>query len=35
VVASRVRGPDPGPAGIMWNLTEWYVPKPLQVYTAG
>jgi peptide/nickel transport system substrate-binding protein len=35
VVASRVHGPDPGPAGLMWNLPEWYVPKSLQVYTAG
>ena len=35
VVASRVQGPDPGPAGMMWNLPEWYVPKSLQVYTAG
>ena len=35
VIASRVRGPDPGPAGMLWNLPEWYVPKHLQVYTAG
>jgi peptide/nickel transport system substrate-binding protein len=35
VVASRVHGPDPGPAGMLWNLPEWYVPKALQVYTAG
>jgi peptide/nickel transport system substrate-binding protein len=35
VVTSRVRGPDPGPAGMLWNLPEWYVPKPLQVYTSG
>ena len=35
VVSSRVHGPDPGPAGMMWNLHEWYVPKSLQVYTAG
>ena len=26
VVASRVRGVDPGPAGMLWNLPEWYVP---------
>jgi peptide/nickel transport system substrate-binding protein len=35
VVSSRVHGPDPGPAGMLWNLHEWYVPKSLQVYTAG
>jgi peptide/nickel transport system substrate-binding protein len=35
VVSSRVYGPDPGPAGMLWNLPEWYVPKALQVYTAG
>ncbi len=35
VIANRVRGPDPGPAGLLWNLPEWYVPKHLQVYTAG
>lgn len=35
VAASRVHGPDPGPAGMMWNLPDWYVPKSLQVYTAG
>jgi peptide/nickel transport system substrate-binding protein len=35
VVSARVFGPDPGPAGMLWNLPEWYVPKALQVYTAG
>ena len=35
VASSRVYGLDPGPAGMMWNLPEWYVPKALQVYTAG
>jgi peptide/nickel transport system substrate-binding protein len=35
VVSSRVYGVDPGPAGMLWNLPEWYVPMALQVYTAG
>ena len=35
VVASRVRGIVPGPIGIEYNLNEWYVPRPLQLYTAG
>jgi peptide/nickel transport system substrate-binding protein len=34
VVSSRVRGIDPGPAGIMHNFTEWYVPAHLQRYTS-
>jgi len=35
VVSSRVRGLDPGPAGITHNFHEWFVPTPLQVYTSG
>ncbi|HET7874424.1 MAG TPA: peptide-binding protein [Methylomirabilota bacterium] len=35
VVARRFRGIDPGPAGIFYNFNEWYVPRPLQRYTAG
>lgn len=35
VVATRVRGIVPGPIGIEHNMSEWYVPKQLQVYTAG
>jgi peptide/nickel transport system substrate-binding protein len=35
VVSSRVRGIVPGPAGIFYNFTEWYVPKELQRYTSG
>jgi peptide/nickel transport system substrate-binding protein len=35
VVAARVRGIDPGPAGILYNRPQWYVPKGLQRYTAG
>jgi peptide/nickel transport system substrate-binding protein len=34
VVASRVRGIVPGPIGIGYNFTEWFVPKRLQLYTA-
>jgi peptide/nickel transport system substrate-binding protein len=34
-VASRVHGIAPGPAGIKWNFTDWFVPKQLQRYTAG
>ena len=34
VVATRVRGIDPGPAGILYNRPQWYVPKALQRYTA-
>ena len=35
VVATRVHGIVPGPIGIDYNFTEWFVPKSLQVYTAG
>ena len=35
VVASRVRGIDPGPAGIRYNFTDWFVPRQAQRYTAG
>ncbi len=34
VVASRVQGIVPAPAGIRYNFTKWYVPKRLQRYTA-
>jgi peptide/nickel transport system substrate-binding protein len=34
VVASRVRGIVPGPIGIGYNFTEWFVPKRLQLYTS-
>jgi peptide/nickel transport system substrate-binding protein len=33
-VSSRVFGIEPGPAGIKWNFTDWFVPKYLQRYTA-
>ena len=35
VVSSRVYGIDPGPNGIRWHSDRWFVPKPLQRYTAG
>ena len=35
VVSSRVRGIAPSPNGIRYNFNEWYVPRPLQRYTAG
>jgi peptide/nickel transport system substrate-binding protein len=35
VVTARVRGVSPAAAGIMYNFTEWYVPKPEQRYTSG
>ena len=35
VVSSRVYGIDPGPNGIRWRSDKWFVPKPLQRYTAG
>jgi peptide/nickel transport system substrate-binding protein len=35
VVSSRVYGIDPGPNGIRWHMDKWFVPKPLQRYTAG
>jgi peptide/nickel transport system substrate-binding protein len=35
VVASRIYGILPGPAGIGWNFTDWFVPKELQRYTSG
>jgi peptide/nickel transport system substrate-binding protein len=35
VVAARVRGIDPGPAGIRYNFTDWFVPRQAQRYTAG
>ena len=35
VVSSRVHGIDPGPNGIRYRSNMWFVPKPLQRYTAG
>ncbi|MBI2524538.1 MAG: peptide-binding protein [Candidatus Rokubacteria bacterium] len=35
VVAARVRGVEPAPAGIFYNFTEWFVPRELQRYTSG
>ena len=32
VVSSRFKGIKPEPAGIRYNFTKWYVPKPLQKY---
>ena len=29
-VSARVHGIQPGPAGIKWNFTDWFVPKQLQ-----
>jgi peptide/nickel transport system substrate-binding protein len=34
-IASRVHGIDPGPAGLRWNFTDWFVPEHLHRYTAG
>ncbi|HET7342958.1 MAG TPA: peptide-binding protein [Methylomirabilota bacterium] len=34
VVSNRVHGVNPGPAGMGWNFTDWFVPKALQRYTA-
>jgi peptide/nickel transport system substrate-binding protein len=34
-VSSRFHGIKPGPAGITYDLYEWYVPRALQRYTAG
>jgi len=33
VVHKRFQGIEPAPAGISYNFTEWYVPKPEQKYT--
>jgi len=35
VVAARVRGVEPAPAGIFYNFAEWFVPRELQRYTSG
>jgi peptide/nickel transport system substrate-binding protein len=32
VVSARFRGISPAPAGIMYNLIKWYVPKAEQLY---
>jgi peptide/nickel transport system substrate-binding protein len=34
-IASRIHGIDPGPAGLRWNFTDWFVPKHLHRYSAG
>jgi peptide/nickel transport system substrate-binding protein len=34
-VSSRFHGIKVAPAGILYNFTEWYVPRKLQRYTAG
>ena len=34
VVAKRIRGIEPAPAGISYNFIRWYVPKAEQKYTA-
>jgi peptide/nickel transport system substrate-binding protein len=34
-IASRIQGIHPGPAGLRWNFTDWFVPKHLHRYTAG
>ena len=33
-VNSRFYGIEPAPAGITYNFTKWYVPKPLQKYNV-
>jgi peptide/nickel transport system substrate-binding protein len=35
VVAARIHGVSPTPAGIIHNFNEWYVPKTQQRYTSG
>ena len=35
VVARRVHGVEPAPAGIDYNFTDWFVPEYLQRYTSG
>ena len=35
VVAARIHGVSPAPAGILYNFDEWYVPKAQQRYTSG
>jgi peptide/nickel transport system substrate-binding protein len=35
VVSSRVNGIKVAPAGILYNFTEWYVPRSRQRYTSG
>ena len=35
VVSSRIYGIDPGPNGISFNFTKWFVPRQLHRYTAG
>ena len=34
-IAARIHGIDPGPAGLRWNFTDWFVPQHLHRYTAG
>jgi peptide/nickel transport system substrate-binding protein len=35
VVSSRIYGIEPGPNGIVFNFTKWFVPRQLHRYTAG
>jgi len=35
VVSSRIHGVSTAPSGILYNFTEWYVPKNQQRYTSG
>jgi peptide/nickel transport system substrate-binding protein len=32
VVHKRIKGIEPGPAGVMWNTIKWYVPLDQQRY---
>ena len=34
-IATRIHGIHPGPAGLRWNFTDWFVPQHLHRYTAG
>jgi peptide/nickel transport system substrate-binding protein len=34
IVASRIQGIKPAPAGIGYNFIKWYVPKPMQKHQA-
>jgi peptide/nickel transport system substrate-binding protein len=35
VVAGRIHGVSAAPSGILYNFTEWFVPKQQQRYTSG
>jgi peptide/nickel transport system substrate-binding protein len=34
-ISTRIHGVDPGPAGLRWNFTDWFVPKAQHRYTSG